>query len=294
LCLLESEGLTIGSGKNVKDYLMTYLRIWPCDYRARSVDKPGWLTTSNGSVYVLPNEAIGSVREPIVFQGTHSMVPAYYSSGTTEEWKQNIAAFALGNSRLVLAISCAFAGPLLELVGELSGGIHMRGLSSIGKSTALWMSASVWGNPQKYRRTWRSTINGLEGVATIHNDNLLVIDELGQIEAKDSGEAAYMLANGLGKSRAARNGMARPIASWNLLFLSAGEPSLAQHMKNAGKKPTAGQELRMAEIDGDAGRGMGILEELHGKPRRWRSSRRCATLAANTTARWAINTCGGW
>ena len=73
-----------------------------------------------------------------------------------------------------------------------------------------------------------------------------------------------MLANGVGKSRANRNGLARPIATWNLSFLSAGEPSLAQHMKNAGRKPTAGQELRMAEIDADAGAGMGILEELHG------------------------------
>lgn len=35
-------------------------------------------------------------------------------------------------------------------------------------------------------------------------------------------------------------------------------------MRVAGRKPTAGQELRMAEIDGDAGVGMGMLEELHG------------------------------
>ncbi len=35
-------------------------------------------------------------------------------------------------------------------------------------------------------------------------------------------------------------------------------------MARAGKKPTAGQEIRLTEIDADAGAGMGALEDLHG------------------------------
>jgi hypothetical protein len=155
LCLLESEGLRIGGGKMVKELLPAYIREWPTDYRARCVSRPGWVSTSGGTVYVLPEEVIGSAREPVVFQNLHSVEPAFSSSGTVEEWKQNIAAFAAGNSRLVFSLSCAFAGPLLGLVGEQSGGFHLRGLSSIGKTTTLDLGASVWGPPQKYRRTWR-------------------------------------------------------------------------------------------------------------------------------------------
>ena len=53
---------------------------------------------------------------------------------------------------------------------------------------------------------------------------------------------------------------------WRLLFLSAGETSLSAVMAQAGKQSTAGQEIRLADIEADAGAGMGIFETLHGHP----------------------------
>jgi uncharacterized protein (DUF927 family) len=44
---------------------------------------------------------------------------------------------ATGNSRLVFAISTAFAPTLAKLVGEDSGGFHFRGASSSGKALPL-------------------------------------------------------------------------------------------------------------------------------------------------------------
>jgi len=263
LCLPDHGGLVIGRNKSVKELLATYISVWPSDRRARCVDRPGW--TEHKTVYVLHTGAIGNASESIVYQNMHSVVPAFSSTGTGEEWQANVAAMAKGNSRLMFGISCAFAGPLLTLVGEQSGGIHLVGPSSIGKTSILVTASSVWGDPRKFSRTWRTTVNGLEGIATVSNDSILVLDELGQVDAKDAGEAAYMLANGCGKSRAARSGVAKPVAQWTLLFLSAGELSLEQHMRTINRKPTAGQELRMAEIDADAGAEMGVLEELHGR-----------------------------
>lgn len=101
----------------------------------------------------------------------------------------------------------------------------------------------------------------------MHNDSLLILDEIGQIDPNDSGEAAYLLANGQGKVRASRNGLARSSQRWRLLFLSAGEASLSAIMAQAGKRSTAGQEIRLADIEADAGAGMGIFETLHGLPR---------------------------
>jgi uncharacterized protein (DUF927 family) len=97
----------------------------------------------------------------------------------------------------------------------------------------------------------------------MHNDGLLILDELSQVDPREAGEAAYMLANEQGKTRASRVGTARAAASWRLLFLSAGEESLASLMARAGRKPTVGQEIRLAEIESDAGAGMGIVEQLH-------------------------------
>lgn len=184
-------------------------------------------------------------------------------SGSAEEWRASIASLALGNSRLIFAIATAFAPSLAKLAGEDSGGFHFRGASSSGKSTALKVAASVWGNPKSYCRLWRSTSNGLEGLAALHNDGLLLLDELSQVDPREAGEAAYLLANGQGKTRASRAGTAKQSASWSLLFLSAGEESLTALMAKAGQKTNAGQEIRLADIEADAGSGMGLFETIH-------------------------------
>ena len=252
-------GLSIGPGKAARDLLSCFLQVWPVKGRARCVEWLGW----HGSVYVTPTESIGGDDEIVVFQNPQALQPAFAVSGTAEEWRDSVAALALGNSRLVFALSAAFAGALADVVGEDSGGFHLRGGSSSGKSTALKAAASVWGDPSTYPRLWRATANGLEGLAALHNDGLLILDELSQIDPKEAGEAAYLLANGQGKARASRTGAARQSARWRLLFLSAGEESLTALMARAGRKANAGQEIRLADIEADAGAGMGAFEVLH-------------------------------
>lgn len=255
-------GLSISPGKVARDLLASYLQVWPVEARARCVERLGW----QRSVYVTPTESIGQKDEIVVFQNAHALEPAFAVSGAAEDWRNSVAALAAGNSRLVFALSVAFAGPLANLVSEDSGGFHLRGGSSSGKSTALKVAASVWGNPSTYPRLWRATANGLEGLAALHNDGLLILDELSQMDPKQAGEAAYLLANGQGKVRASRSGAARQSAIWRLLFLSAGEESLTSLMARAGKTANAGQEIRLADIEADAGAGMGAFEVLHDQP----------------------------
>jgi uncharacterized protein (DUF927 family) len=255
-------GLSIAPGKAQRDLLASYVQVWPVEHRARCVERLGWY----GSVYVTPSESIGQDNEIVVFQNAHALDPAFSTAGSLDEWRQSVARLSAGNSRLVFALSAAFAGPLADVAGEESGGIHLRGGSSSGKTTALKVAASVWGDPNSYPRLWRATANGLEGLAALHNDGLLILDELSQIDPKEAGEAAYLLANGQGKARASRTGAARQAARWRLLFLSAGEESLTALMARAGRKANAGQEIRLADIDADAGQGMGAFELLHEHP----------------------------
>jgi uncharacterized protein (DUF927 family) len=257
---LAQAGLAIAPGRAARELLASYVQVWPAKDRARCVDRLGW----QGSVYVTPAESIGERGERVVFQNSHAIEPAYSVAGTAEEWRDSVARLSQGNSRLMFALSVAFAAPLANVAGEDSGGFHIRGGTSIGKSTALKAAASVWGDPVAYPRLWRATANGLEGLAALHNDGLLILDELSQIDPKEAGEAAYLLANGQGKTRAARSGTARQAASWRLLFLSAGEESLSALMARIGRKVNAGQEIRLADIEADAGAGLGAFETLNG------------------------------
>ncbi|TCO80485.1 uncharacterized protein (DUF927 family) [Plasticicumulans lactativorans] len=230
------------------------------DAYARCVERTGW----HGGVYVFPLRTIGEADERVIFQAPTLDGYHYSEAGTLAEWREHVAALCLGNSRLLLAVSTAFAALLLQPAGEESGGLHIKGGSSSGKTTALRVAASVFGPPE-YLQRWRATDNAIEATAAMRSDSLLILDELAQVDPKAAGEIAYMLANGEGKARAQRTGAARDRTRWRLLFLSAGEIGLAEHMAEAGKKVRAGQEIRFAELDADAGRGFGVFDILHGR-----------------------------
>ncbi|SUG64782.1 Phage DNA primase [Salmonella enterica subsp. enterica] len=63
------------------------------------------------------------------------------------------------------------------------------------------VAASVCGGTD-YWHSWRATGNALEGIASRHNDALLPLDELREVDPREAGMIAYMLANGQGKGRA--------------------------------------------------------------------------------------------
>ena len=105
-----------------------------------------------------------------------------------------------------------------------------------------------------------------KGTAAETADTLLILDEMGQADPREVADVVYMLANEAGKQRAARNGTARRRQSWRTLFLSTGEITLAQKMGEAGKRAMAGLDVRLANLPADAGAGMGIFQNLHGRP----------------------------
>ena len=224
--------------------------------RIRCVPRTGWDNTA----YLLPDAVYGDTSgESVVLQSAHHG-DLYRTAGTLECWRE-IAVLAVGNSRLSFALCAAFAGPLLRLAGLEGGGFSFEGGSSSGKTTALQIAASVWGGPE-HVRSWRATDNGLENIAVLHNDNVLILDEVGQVNGKVLAECAYMLANGQGKGRSSREGNLRKSHSWRLLFLSSGELGLADKLAENGLKSRGGQEVRFVGLPVDTS----MLTELHGLP----------------------------
>ena len=258
---LLSEGLTIAPKS--RQLVIEYLQTQNPEKRARITNRTGWHSIGNDLVFVLPDGSIGQSDDEWLFSDSKPDSSLFRQRGTLKQWREHVASLCVGNSRLTFAVSVAFAAPLLHLIEMESGGFHYRGTTSSGKTSALTVAGSVCGSPE-YLQRWRSTDNGLESTALSHCDAILTLDELKMIDARIAGESAYMLANGSAKVRANVSGGARNTAKWRLLFLSAGELSLAQHVAEAGKKTPAGAELRMADIPADAGHGLGCFENLHG------------------------------
>lgn len=256
--ILLGMGLQIGAGVTAKNQLTVYIQTQKTDLRVRCTDRIGW----HNGVYVLPDRTIGESDELVMFQAAGGVVSQFRQRGTLAEWRDNVSTHCRGNSRMLFCLSAAFAAPLMYLAHVSSGGFHIWGDSSSGKSTAFKVAGSVFGGSD-YPRSWHATGNALESTATQHSDALLLLDEIAQVDPKSLGDTVYMLANETGKARATQSATARKIASWRLLFLSDGEVSLSSHMEQAGKGSKAGHDVRMAHIAADAGKGLGVFDTLH-------------------------------
>lgn len=249
----------IASNHNGRKLLQDYISTQQVKTRARCVSMTGW----HGKAFVLPDQVIGDqTDEKVILQTSAGEYNHFKQAGSLEEWQQRIGRYCIGNSRLIFAASMAFAAPLMSLVGAEGGGFNFRGDSAEGKSTALQVACSVCGG-RDYLHTWRATGNGLEGTAVNHNDALLALDEMDEADGAEVGNIAYMLANGMGKQRADRDGGTRLKKQWRTLFISSGESSLAEHMRSSGKQAKAGQEIRLADIPMNTGSPFKGFETVH-------------------------------
>ena len=246
---LAYQGVTIAPDRKARDLFQYYLMTYPVTTKALCVDSVGW----HGDVYVLPHQNIGvQDADSLVYQASHGLDNRYQQVGTLSQWRDEIAKPVQAHGKLVFSLSTAFAGQLLKPLGQQGKGFHLKGTSSKGKSTALYLACSVWGNPKTFFRTWKATGNALEHTAHLHNDGFLALDEIGEIaNPRELGNTIYMLANGLGKGRMNRQLAMRELKRWDLNFLSNGECSLKDIMQENGQKSKLGQEIRLIEIDVD-------------------------------------------
>jgi putative DNA primase/helicase len=239
--------------------LARYLQEREPKKRVRCALQVGW----SGDVFVLPDAVIGPDAAGVIFQSGERGHEEHGQGGTLDGWRDEIAARAVGNPLFLLALSAAFAGPLLKRTNSEGGGLHFVGISSTGKTTILEAACSAWGGPG-YRRSWRATANGMEGAAALFNDCLLALDEISECDPREVGAIVYSLGNGRGKQRASRTGAARSVTRWTAFIVSTGERTIATTMQEGGQRTKAGQGVRLLDIP--AARRFGCFDELHGLP----------------------------
>jgi putative DNA primase/helicase len=255
---MAEQGLRINKGQ--QGNLARYILGSTADDRVTLVNRIGWHEIGDRSVFVTPSQVIGAPPGRVLYEVGNRRQEEYSARGLLADWQQGVSAPAQAHALAALAISAAFAGPLLHLAGLESGGIHLFGNSSTGKTTLLKLAASIWGDSGLVR-SWRATANGLEGVANRTSDVVLILDELGQLDSKDAATALYMLASGVGKIRMSRNATLQDIKTWRAFMLSSGEITVeAKITQLRGAKAYTGATLRLLNVAADQRLGFGVFD----------------------------------
>ena len=197
---------------------------------------------SIGRLGYIPGEGFSPYVDGLVFDGDASFKNLYgcvKSKGSVITWcdiaeecrKMSVTA------RILLAAS--FASPILSIVGSLPFFVHLWGVDSgTGKTVALMLAASVWGDPAlgSYVQTFNSTQVGQERTAAFLNHLPFCIDEL-QLTKDSRGKSnfdVYQLAQGVGRARGRKNGGIDAAPTWSCCFLTTGESPIVSGSAGAG------------------------------------------------------------
>lgn len=254
LKIIANHGLMPPRQAYKKNVFINYIQDYPIEQRFRCVDRAGW----HGYCFATPNKTYGKNEDEELLFHSDSKSP-YTVSGSFEEW-QELSQLIEPHSLAVLAFSCAFSGQLVTPLAIESGGFHIYGTSTDGKSTITKASCSVWGNPKHISKSWRTTDNALENEAELRNDGFLNLDELRQATSKAVLNSLYMITGGQGKARSTKAGKNKDSKQFGLMYTSTGEITLEDHLRRGGIELDAGLLLRFAHLSSDAGKGYGVFE----------------------------------
>jgi uncharacterized protein (DUF927 family) len=228
-------------------------------------------------VFVLPDQVFGKAPDEIVYQPDFPLPVSatLHGRGKLADWQEQVVHQCTGNPIFMFAVMLGLAGPLLKLCRVQSGGFHLYGVTTGGKTTAAQVAASAWGcaaDPQEgpestSLRKWNSTSSALEATAEVYNDTVLILDDITEVDSQALDGIIYQLAGGMSKGRANASGGMRLMRSWRLLFLSTGEVTVRQKLAEANRTQKGGQRVRMPDIpaDNDEDGTRGIVLDPHGR-----------------------------
>ena len=231
---LASQGISVTSStaSALVDYLNDMENLnYDIIPESKSIGRLGYIEGEGFSPYVedLVFDGDESFRHLYGYVNPHGSMTTWFS--TALECRQMSV-----TARILLAAS--FASPLLSVVGSLPFFVHMWGGTGTGKSVALILAASVWGNPAigNYVQTFNGTQVGQERTAAFLNHLPMCLDEL-QLTKNSRGQSnfdVYQLAQGVGRARGKKNGGVEKTPTWSCCFLTTGEDPLTNSSSGGG------------------------------------------------------------
>lgn len=197
---------------------------------------------SIGRFGYIPDEGFSPFVDGLIFDGDanfKAMFQTVRSRGSETKWLETAAEIREMSTTVKIILAASFASVLLEPLNCLPFFVHLWGVDSgTGKTVALMVAASVWGDPAvgAYVKTFDGTVVGMEKTAAFLNNLPFCLDEL-QLAKDSKGRTTfdvYKLAQGVGRTRGNRSGGVDLTPTWRNCILTTGESPLTGTASGAG------------------------------------------------------------
>lgn len=210
---------------------------WPTVALASST---GWLPDGSAfvrgfdGVHFAEGAASMDLRMGLLEGEQRDTVKAVVASGSVEGWRAAVEPVLKAHPRAAYAMAAAVVPPLLRIFAPVGSAfaLDLSGNSSVGKTTALKLAASIWGTG-RIVGNWKDTNTASERIAgamrglPIFRDESQLADDL-----TAAGNWVYEITQGRGKARGTITGTQKS-ATYESVLISTGETPLAG-MREAG------------------------------------------------------------
>jgi hypothetical protein len=194
--------------------------------------------TKDGVFYSPPSITTKDVAEKLVVKGT------------LDKWREVFNMYALpGMEPHAFAALTAFGSPLLKftgLEGAIINVIHPE--SGSGKSTALFMCNSVYGQPKELTSMFKDTFNAKIHRLGVLNNLPNTVDEITNMSALEFSDLAYSISQGRGKDKmkGSTNELRINNTKWQGITLCSSNASFYEKLGVAKNSPD-GESMRLLE-----------------------------------------------
>ena len=244
------------SKKGGMDEIMQYTTTWVNQLQADSAADEahkqfGW-TDDECSSFVLGNQEI--FKDRVEFNPpsnqTAGLFPVFQPKGTLEQWKKTINFYNRDGFELhQFVVGSSFGSVLMNLSPVNCAALHLHGTTGVGKTTAMYAAASIWGCPKDLVLHEEDTYNIKMHRGEIYHNLPLYIDELTNADAKELSNLAYQLTGGKQRGRMASGGNAERYRgeAWKLLAMTTANSSIIEMIHMAKAMPKA-EAQRILEV----------------------------------------------
>ena len=226
--------VTSKTAKSLSEYM--------CDIEAINYDILPEYESVSRLGYIGNGEQFSPYVDGVIFDGDANYSTIYNAiteHGNYEKWLETAIRCRNDSITAQIMLAASFASVLIGKIGALCFFVHLWGVESgTGKTVALMLAASVWGNPEigKYPQTFNATQVGHEKTAAFLNNVPLCIDEL-QLSKDSHGRSkfdVYQLSQGVGRTRGNKGGGVDKTPTWSLCVITTGESPIVSDSSGSG------------------------------------------------------------
>lgn len=250
---LYSRGVVVQKVDELKNYILESVKEMQFNSVAQTAHRQfGW-TSDNCDTFIIGDK---EVRKDIVEYNpptnvTGHLFPAFEKKGSLDEWKAAMQFYNRPGMELhQFIIGLSFGSIFTKFTAVNAALLHVFSPDSgLGKTTALFAAASIWGDPAKLTLKESDTVNSKMNRAEIMNNLIMLYDELTNTTPMDLSNLVYQLTSGSQKNRLAPSANMERVRGelWKLMAISTGNTSVVEKMM-AFKAVPKGELMRVLEV----------------------------------------------